>query len=324
MVRRLGVLITLCLLLAAGCASSPEPTSTTSRSVDASARTLASARELRTTLTQGWPRIMQSLKRDVITLPEATTCDVYVRDPQGSMQTAIGGKRWSRVLFAVYQQAPDDKLLAKADRRVHLFSAYGSPLHRLSGANWAIWSAYRPALLTMQKAIGGELVQLYEREKPVTRDLKSGEHVALRCGLSLVVPPGYDGYYAAGMSELTGELDAVAPQTASSDGLLYAFSAQSLAPGGEDSFVGPLHWPLVARSVDGTTEVRCVATHIGTPDALALIAVVVRLPGRPIGLVRLDTSAHQASDDPGVVMSQVRSVWARFEVAGAEPPTLEE
>jgi hypothetical protein len=156
----------------------------------------------------------------------------------------------------------------------------------------------------------------------VTRDLKTGEHLTLQCGLSLVVPPSYYGYYAAGGAEIAGDLDGVS-SSSTSDDLMYSFRVSSLTPDGEGALAGPFHWPLVARSADRRTEVRCAVLHPGTADAHAYISVVVRLPGRATGLVLLDALGKRASDEPKTVIGQLQSMWTRFQLTGAELPVPE-
>jgi len=157
----------------------------------------------------------------------------------------------------------------------------------------------------------------------VTRDLKTGDHVTLQCGLSLVVPPTYYGYYVAGGAEIAGDLDGVS-SSSTSDDLMHSFRVSSLTPDGEGALAGPLHWPLVALSDDRTTEVRCAVLYRGTAEAHAYISAVVRLPGRPTGLVLLDTYEEQASDEPQTVLRQLRAMWAQFQVTGVELPALAE
>lgn len=315
------ILVLLAALLMGACGSSPART-TPSPSPSATApAAFSSAAKLRAHLTASWPDGVQSLQKDVLRLQGATTCDVWVRDANGSMHEEDGTKSRSQVLFAVYGQHPAAQALVKADKRVHWNSSYGSPLYRLSAGNWAIWSAYRPALVSFRRELGGELLQLYEGEKPVMRDVRRGERIALQCGLALTVPAGYKGYYTAGMSELTSTLDSVCSREPSQNGLMYSFMAQTMTLSGDRTLTGFRRQPLIAISGDLTVEVRSFFTEHFGGKPMAMTYVFIHLPGRPPGRVALSAFGKQASDDPDVVMEQLRSMWRLFDVQGAELPS---
>ena len=154
----------------------------------------------------------------------------------------------------------------------------------------------------------------------VMRNLKTGEDVALACGLTLTVPAGYHGYYAAGEPGSDAPLDFVASKRLAQTSLMHSFSAQSFAP---TSTLGPngLSWPLVASSADGTVEVHSVAVRLGTPNAVSMISVIMRLSDRPAGQVSMMVYGKKASDAPNIVLDQANSMWTLFAVQGAALPS---
>jgi hypothetical protein len=82
-------------------------------------------------------------------------------------------------------------------------------------------------------------------------------------------------------------------------------------------------WPLIATSSGHTVEVRCAVARLQN-KAVEMIAVIVRLPGRPTGLVSMMVFGKEASDSPNTVMAQVGSMWKLFAVEGAPLPTVAE
>jgi hypothetical protein len=154
----------------------------------------------------------------------------------------------------------------------------------------------------------------------VMRNLKIGEHVGLACGLSLTVPARYQGYYAAGGPDPALPLDAVGSRSLAQTSLMHSLMAQSIAPASTIGLVGR-GWPLVASSGAGTVEVRSVAVRVGTPKALSMISVIVRLPGQPTGDVTMMVYGRKASDAPQVVLDQANSMWTLFDVKGAALPS---
>jgi hypothetical protein len=157
----------------------------------------------------------------------------------------------------------------------------------------------------------------------VVRDLKTGEQLSLRCGLSLTVPAGYEGYYAAGEPELSGSLDDVASTRGSNPKLpLQGFGLSSLAEQGEATLPDRLGMPRIAASADGGVSVYGAGEKLGTAGGGAEVAVVVRLPGRPIGLVKLVVPGEQATLEPREVLSQLEAMWRLFDIRGAELPPV--
>jgi hypothetical protein len=154
----------------------------------------------------------------------------------------------------------------------------------------------------------------------VLLDLKTGEQVALVCGLSLTVPAGYRGYYGARGLDPDMPLDAVGSESLAQTSLMHSFKAQSIAPTSTLGLTG-VGWPLVASSDDGVVEVRSFAVRLGTPKAVSMISVIVRLPDRPTGDVSMMVFGKKASDAPLVVLDQANSMWTLFAVQGAALPS---
>lgn len=154
------------------------------------------------------------------------------------------------------------------------------------------------------------------------RNLHAGEHVALRFGLSLTVPPRYDGFLGENPAGTSGRYDTVASKHLSQSSLLHSFFAESLTPAGAKELSGRSSWPLIAASADGTVRVRCIGIRLGTPKAVTVTDVVIRLPRRPVGYVSLMAIGKQASIAPRVVMAQLESMWQLFAVQGVTLPTL--
>jgi len=158
--------------------------------------------------------------------------------------------------------------------------------------------------------------------KTVTRNLHRGEHVTLRCGLSLTVPARYRGWFAENASGANGSLDLVASEYPAQKGLMYSFSLRSATPAGEKSGPGPYRFPLIAASADGTVQVRRDGYRLHTAKAEVWVFVVLRLPGRPTGLASMMVFGKQASAAPSKVMAELDSMWSLFAVQGASLPTL--
>jgi hypothetical protein len=154
--------------------------------------------------------------------------------------------------------------------------------------------------------------------KPTNRDLNTSEHVALSCGLSLTVPARYRGWYYEDASGTLGSLDVVGSSQRAQQGLMESFSVRSMTPAGKET--APFGWPLIGVSNDQAIEVRCAAVRLGTAKAVETIAVIVRLPGRPTGLVTMWVFGKEASGEPTKVMAQVDSMWTLFSVQGAPLP----
>jgi hypothetical protein len=150
------------------------------------------------------------------------------------------------------------------------------------------------------------------------RDVRAGEQAALRCGLTLIVPQGYRGWYAQDPSGEMGTYDTVGSKDIDRKGLVASFMASSDT---EEQPYGPYRWPLVTRSADGVVEVRCFAARLGTAKACVYMSVVVRQPGRPVGLVELSAYGEGATDEPDRVMAQVASIWRDFSISGVDLPT---
>jgi hypothetical protein len=146
------------------------------------------------------------------------------------------------------------------------------------------------------------------------RELAAGERVALESGLSLAVPADFDGWYGAGASGDSGQLDIVASHRLAQESLLHSFSAASLTP---EATPLPAASQLIASSDDGAVEVSATLVHGGTPEATSLISVLVSSPGRPRGLISMMVVGEQASDEPAVVLAQAGSMWRLFKVQGA-------
>jgi len=153
------------------------------------------------------------------------------------------------------------------------------------------------------------------------RDLAPGEQVSLRCGLSLTVPADYDGYLATG-SETAPLYDAVSSHHEAQAGLLQSFAAESVTPAGEEGLTARLGWPLLASSADSAVQVRSMSAHLGAADAVTYIAVVVRLPERPTGLVELALFGSKATDSPAEVLAHLDTAWQAFAIRGVTLPEL--
>jgi hypothetical protein len=153
------------------------------------------------------------------------------------------------------------------------------------------------------------------------RDLAPGEQVSLRCGLSLTVPADYDGWLATASEDLPS-YDAIGSHRGAQAGLLQSFAAESVTPAGEEGLTARLGWPLLASSADSTVQVRSMSAHLGTADAVTYIAVVVRLPERPTGLVELALFGSEATDSPAEVLAHLDSAWQAFAVRGVTLPEL--
>jgi hypothetical protein len=78
--------------------------------------------------------------------------------------------------------------------------------------------------------------------------------------------------------------------------------------------------PRIAASADGVVSVYGGGEKLGTAKGSAELAVVVRLPGRPIGLVKLVVLGERASLAPREVLSQLETMWKLFDIRGAQLP----
>ena len=131
------------------------------------------------------------------------------------------------------------------------------------------------------------------------RDLRSGERISLANGLSVTVPAGYKGWYFSSTPPLEGELDVVASNSLAQTSLMHSFSVRSL--GSSPVSIGR-SWPLVASSEDGTVEVHAFVVRSGTPKAVSMASIIVKLPGRPLGQVSLSVFGKKASAEPAIVL----------------------
>lgn len=165
------------------------------------------------------------------------------------------------------------------------------------------------------------IASLSASPRATMRDLTPGEQVSLRCGLSLTVPADYDGYLATGL-ENAPFYDTVASHHTAQAGLLQSFAADSVTPAGEEGLTATLGWPLVASSGDSTVQVRSMSAHLGTADAVTYMAVIVRLPERPTGLVTLALFGSEATDTPAEVLAHLDTAWQAFAVSGVTLPEL--
>jgi hypothetical protein len=155
----------------------------------------------------------------------------------------------------------------------------------------------------------------------VARALKTGERLSLRCGLSLTIPAAYEGFYAEVDPELSGSLDDVASTRRSNPKLpLQGFSLSSLAGQGETTPPERLGMPRVAASADGVVSVYGAGEKLGTAKGSAELAVVVRLPDRPVGLVKLLVLGESATLAPREVLTQLEAMWKLFDIRGAGLP----
>lgn len=263
-----------------------------------------------------------SLAKDVPKIAGAKTGDVFIGDPHGHDLFQGPGRQhpWSRVLIAAFASSPDGKTMHNADTAVIDDSGVGEGVYRLQGPAWALWSAGRAVLLKISDSLGGQLVQVQAATHPGMRQLRVGEHLFFRCGLSVVVPSDCDGSYVHGMQQLSGYDESMGPSTITG-GPLGNVAIYSLDEQVDGFMPGLPRWPMVASSADGTVVVRCVGAHIGTAHALALIDVVVHLPGRPVGIVDVVVKGRAATTAQSKVMAQVAHVWRHFSITGAMMPT---
>lgn len=162
-------------------------------------------------------------------------------------------------------------------------------------------------------------------QRVTTRFLHTGERVTLRCGLSFTVPAHYDGNIITGDVAQSQRYDFVSTARGAIKGLLWGFAARSFTPAGVQEERGTFFaWPIVAASRDGTVVVRGIrstyTTPQGTPTAMSTIAVTIREPGHPTGVVTVLAFGKNASTSPSKVIAQLRSIWRLFAVQGVTLP----
>ncbi len=281
--------------------------------------------QLRDLVIAGRHSYFTSLAKDVPKIAGARTGDVFIGDPHGHDLFQGPGRRrpCSRVLIAAFVSSPDGKTMHNADTAViddsGVGEGVGEGVYRLQGPAWALWSADRAALLKLSHSLGGQLVQIQAATHPGMRQLRAGEHLFFRCGLSVVVPSDYDGSYVHGMQQLSGYDESMGPSTITG-GPLGNVAIYSLDEQVDGFMPGLPRWPIVASSADGTVVVRCVGAHIGTAHTLALVDVVVHLPGRPVGIVGVVVKGRAATTAQSKVMAQLAHVWRHFSITGAMMP----
>ena len=135
------------------------------------------------------------------------------------------------------------------------------------------------------------------------------------------MPPGYDGWYGAGGSGDSGQVDIVASKSLAQSSLLHSFSAASMTATATSR---PSSLSLIAASDDNEVEVHATLLHRGTLKATSLISVLVSVPGHPRGLISMMVVGADASDEPVAVLAQADSMWRRFEVQGVSLPSAKE
>jgi hypothetical protein len=148
----------------------------------------------------------------------------------------------------------------------------------------------------------------------------AGDQVEFACGLTITIPAGYGGDLMVDPSGSPGFYDDLSSPFAG-DELDESFSVMSLAP--DSDWTDTFDWPLLAASPDRTLEIRWLAP-LGDQPAQAIVAVIVRLPDRPVGLVGLELVGQDATDDPDEVKSLVAEMWRTFDVQGAPLPAKNE
>lgn len=153
-------------------------------------------------------------------------------------------------------------------------------------------------------------------QEAVVRKLRKGDRVRLACGLSIRVPARYHGYYVSGNEDTTGNYDSVASHLPPTRGIIQSTSVASLTPNRSSEALGELQQPLIAKSRDDTIEIRAS----GEASRIVTIAVVVRRPGLPIGMVTMAVFGRHAALSTRSILSTVTRTWRVFRVRGAALP----
>ena len=155
----------------------------------------------------------------------------------------------------------------------------------------------------------------------VLRHLKTGERISLRSGLSLTVPAAYEGYYAAGAPPSAHWLDMVDSVNSNQPHIpLQGLGLLTSNKEGEKYLPGPMGLRRLAASADGSVSVYGEGGKLGTAKGESMLGVVVRLPGRPVGVVTLTVLGKSASLEPHEALAQLGAMWRRFAIRGAELP----
>lgn len=147
--------------------------------------------------------------------------------------------------------------------------------------------------------------------------LRSGDLVQLMNGLSVVVPESLFGSvisnYPGGPTELFWLMDRQNKQPVS----IWSLSVDDLRTG--DYPV--LDMEVVARSTDGSVEVRWLAGKDSAGRSLSQVAVVTHLQGKLTGMViLLPVSGRSRALTPADAFRQATALWRLLSIGGADLP----
>lgn len=149
--------------------------------------------------------------------------------------------------------------------------------------------------------------------------LRGGDALQLANGLSVVVPQGLSGFlisdYPGGPTESFSLMDDQGRKPVS----ITSLSADDLRTGDHPV----LQMELVARSSDGSVEVRWLTGRYSTGRRFSHVAIVTRLHGKLTGMViPLPVSGRNRALTPSDALRQATGLWRLLSIEGADLPEV--